>query len=44
MCDMRECDECGRTTLASDYPDWINGVCETCDPSIVDPTEPEETR
>lgn len=35
----RECDECGRITDAGDWPDWINGVCEDCDPTILD--EPE---
>lgn len=37
--DERECDECGRITDAGDYPDWINGVCEHCDPSILDAPE-----
>lgn len=33
--DERECDKCGRITDAGEYPDWINGVCEYCDPSIL---------
>ena len=32
---LRTCDRCGRTTDAEDYPDWPNGVCEECDPSIL---------
>lgn len=32
---MRSCDECGRTTDAGEAPDWVNGVCENCDPSIL---------
>lgn len=33
--DTRTCEECGRITDAGDWPDWINGVCEVCDPSIL---------
>ena len=32
---LRDCDECGRVTDAGEYPDWVNGVCEECDPSIL---------
>lgn len=34
--DVRECDTCGRKTDAGEYPDWINGECEDCDPTILD--------
>lgn len=34
--DVRQCDECGRVTDAGEWPDWINGVCERCDPSILE--------
>lgn len=37
--DIRTCDECGRETNAGEWPDWVNGVCELCDPSVLD--EPE---
>lgn len=37
--DERECDRCGRITDAGEYPDWINGVCEYCDPSILEAPE-----
>jgi hypothetical protein len=37
--DERECDRCGRITDAGVFPDWINGVCEDCDPSILDAPE-----
>lgn len=33
---VRSCDECGRETDAGEWPDWVNGVCEDCDPSILD--------
>ena len=33
--DMRSCDECGRETDAGEWPDWVNGICENCDPSIL---------
>jgi hypothetical protein len=33
---LRECDECGRVTDAGDKPDWVNGVCERCDPTLLD--------
>lgn len=33
---LRSCDECGRWTDAGAYPDWVNGVCEECDPSILE--------
>jgi len=26
----RDCDRCGRSTPASDYPDWPDGVCYEC--------------
>lgn len=32
---LRECDECGRVTDAGEYPDWPDGVCETCDPGVL---------
>ena len=38
----RECDDCGRTTEAGAWPDWINGSCEDCDPDILD--DPENIR
>ncbi|MCA1799787.1 MAG: hypothetical protein LC650_00650 [Actinobacteria bacterium] len=33
----RECDECGRVELHDDCSpyDWVNGVCEICDPTIL---------
>lgn len=31
---LRSCDKCGRWTDAGEYPDWIDGVCEECDPEI----------
>ena len=31
----RECDDCGRTTDAGAWPDWVNGSCEDCDPDIL---------
>lgn len=34
--DLRECDECGRVTEAGEFPDWVNGKCEDCDPDIWD--------
>lgn len=34
--DLRECDECGLITDAGEWPDWINGKCQTCDPDILD--------
>lgn len=37
--DLRECDQCGRITDAGEWPDWINGKCEECDPDIL--THPE---
>jgi len=33
---VRSCDECGRETDAGEWPDWVNGVCEECDPEIMD--------
>lgn len=33
---VRTCDECGRETDAGEWPDWVNGVCEECDPEIID--------
>lgn len=32
---LRTCDECGRVTDAGEHPDWPDGVCEECDPSIL---------
>jgi NMD protein affecting ribosome stability and mRNA decay len=32
---MRSCDECGRETDAGEWPDWVNGICEDCDPTIL---------
>lgn len=40
--DLRECDECGRVTDAGEFPDWINGVCEHCDPTILEHPENKE--
>jgi hypothetical protein len=34
--DERECDSCGVITDAGEWPDWINGSCESCDPDILD--------
>lgn len=36
---LRSCDECGRMTDAGEFPDWVDGVCETCDPSVLDHPE-----
>lgn len=36
MSDIRECDTCGRQTDAGEWPDWVNGSCEFCDPWILD--------
>lgn len=33
---LRTCDECGRVTDAGEAPDWVNGVCEHCDPTLLD--------
>jgi hypothetical protein len=33
--DLRSCDTCGRETDAGEWPDWINGSCEDCDPTIL---------
>lgn len=33
---LRSCDICGRVTDAGDYPDWVDGVCEICDPAVYD--------
>lgn len=33
--DVRSCDDCGRETDAGEWPDWINGSCEDCDPTIL---------
>lgn len=35
MSGERQCDTCGLITDAGDFPDWINGECETCDPEIL---------
>lgn len=42
--DIRTCDECGRITDAGEYPDWIDGKCEDCDPSVlaIDENDPIE--
>lgn len=32
---MRSCDSCGRETDAGEWPDWVNGMCEDCDPDIL---------
>lgn len=32
----RTCDTCDRITDAGEFPDWVNGQCEQCDPSILD--------
>lgn len=38
----RECDQCGKVEPASGFLDWINGMCEVCDPSILEhPTNVE---
>jgi hypothetical protein len=34
--DERTCDTCDRTTNAGAWPDWRNGQCEGCDPSILE--------
>lgn len=34
--DERECDWCGVITDAGAWPDWVNGLCESCDPDILD--------
>jgi hypothetical protein len=39
---MRECDQCGRTEPASGFLDWVNGMCENCDPNLVN--DPENQR
>jgi hypothetical protein len=31
---LRICDTCGAAEDAGGFPDWVNGRCETCDPSI----------
>lgn len=33
---MRSCDICGRETDAGEWPDWPEGICEECDPSILE--------
>lgn len=33
---QRTCDRCGRVTLASDAPDWPDGICEICEPALLD--------
>lgn len=37
--ELRECDECSRVTDAGEFPDWINGKCEFCDPDILEHPE-----
>jgi NMD protein affecting ribosome stability and mRNA decay len=32
---VRSCDECGRETDSGEWPDWVNGICEDCDPTIL---------
>lgn len=42
--ELRMCDGCGKITNAGDSPDWVNGECEDCDPSIQDDdTEADST-
>jgi hypothetical protein len=33
---LRTCDTCDRVTDAGEFPDWINGRCELCDPEILE--------
>lgn len=33
---LRSCDSCGLVTDAGEWPDWVNGFCEFCDPDILD--------
>ena len=33
---VRSCDDCGRETDAGEWPEWPNGVCEDCDPTILE--------
>lgn len=35
--DLRQCDNCSRINGAGDGPDWPNGLCEDCDPSLEPP-------
>jgi len=37
--ELRTCDECGRIDSAGGFLDWINGMCEECDPSILEHPE-----
>lgn len=34
--DLRTCDTCDRVTWKWEKPDWENGLCEVCDPSLVE--------
>lgn len=36
---LRTCDTCDRVTDAGEYPDWTNGRCEDCDPSVLETVE-----
>lgn len=36
--DWRQCDHCLRVEDAGAYPDWVNGLCGDCDPTL--PTRP----
>ena len=40
--DLRQCDDCERVTDAGAFPDWANGSCEDCDPSVWDHYECEK--
>lgn len=33
---LRNCDKCGRVTDAGEFPDWVDGTCELCDPEVLD--------
>lgn len=37
--DLRMCDGCGHITDAGDSPDWVNGLCTDCDPSLDPPVD-----
>lgn len=38
---VRCCDVCGRETDAGEWPDWPNGICEECDPTILEDYDAE---
>jgi len=40
----RQCDSCGLITDAGDYPDWVNGECEQCDPDVLTAEENTQRR